>query len=25
MIDEEQAEFAVRTLDACLTEVERSM
>jgi 4-aminobutyrate aminotransferase len=25
MIDEEQAEFAVRTLDACLTEVERSI
>jgi 4-aminobutyrate aminotransferase len=25
MIDEDQAEFAVRTLDACLTEVERSM
>jgi 4-aminobutyrate aminotransferase len=25
MIDEEQAEFAVRTLDACLTEVERSL
>ena len=25
MIDQEQADFAVRTLDACLTEVERSM
>lgn len=25
MIDEDQAEFAVRTLDACLTEVERSI
>ena len=25
MIDEDQAEFAVRTLDACLTEVERSL
>jgi 4-aminobutyrate aminotransferase len=25
MIDEDQAEFAVRTLDTCLTEVERSM
>jgi 4-aminobutyrate aminotransferase len=25
MIDEEQAEFAVRTLDECLTEIERSL
>jgi 4-aminobutyrate aminotransferase len=25
LIDEEQAEFAVRTIDACLTEVEKSM
>jgi 4-aminobutyrate aminotransferase len=25
MIDEDQAEFAVRTLDACLTEVEKSL
>ena len=25
MIDEEQADFAVRTLDACITEVERTM
>src|ERR1700722_4055348 len=25
MIDEEQAEFAVRTIDACLTEAEKSM
>jgi 4-aminobutyrate aminotransferase len=25
MIDEEQAEFAVRTLDACISEVERSL
>jgi 4-aminobutyrate aminotransferase len=25
MIDEDQADFAVRTLDACLTEVERSL
>jgi 4-aminobutyrate aminotransferase len=25
LIDEEQAEFAVRTVDACITEVERSM
>jgi 4-aminobutyrate aminotransferase len=25
LIDEEQAEFAVRTVDACITEIERSM
>ena len=25
MIDEEQADFAVRTLDACITEAERSL